>query len=409
MTMSKELKVSFYLRKNEVKDDGSAAILGRIQLGKSMAQFSAKVNVPIKLWDTTSARALGKSKQALSINKELDKINVEINSHYKRLAEKSDVVTATQLKDAFQGIATSQDTLVQLYHRQNELFKQKVGINRTLATYKCHVVSLNHLKRFLKKKYNVEDVPFQLLDPSFIESYDHYLRIQLKFTSNTIIRIIGHLKHAVHSAINEGIITRDPFSEYTYQTESLKPKSLTAEELDKLMNTPLGKANLYLVRDMFLFSVFTGLAYSDVKNLTEDNLAKDADGMWWIHTKRQKTGSECHIPLLELPLQIIEKYRGLNDNGKLLVMLSCSKTNINLKKIAKICGIDKRVHYHQARHCYASLIMLSQGISMETTSKLLGHRDIRSTHIYARVSTEKINSDMKNLNQRLQSNYQLAD
>lgn len=181
--MSKELKVSFYLRKNEVKNDGSAAILGRIQLGKSMAQFSAKVNVPIKLWDTTSARALGKSKQALSINKELDKINVEVNSHYKRLAEKSDVVTATQLKDAFQGIATSQDTLVQLYHKQNELFKQKVGINRTLATYKCHVVSLNHLKRFLKKKYNVEDVPFQLLDPSFIESYDHYLRIQLKFTS----------------------------------------------------------------------------------------------------------------------------------------------------------------------------------------------------------------------------------
>lgn len=265
------------------------------------------------------------------------------------------------------------------------------------------------MKRFLRAKYNLSDISFQALDYSFIEAFDFYLRVQLKFKPNTIIGIVGHLKIIVKRAANDGIITRNPFIGFSLEGEPLQPKSITGQELNKIMTTPLDSPNRYLVRDMFLFSVFTGIAFSDIRNLTCNNLVQAEDGVWWIHSKRRKTGTEFHVPLLELPLQIIEKYRGLNKDGKMFVMLSCSKTNGNLKKIAKICGIKRNITFHMARHSYASLITLSQGVPMETVSRMLGHRDLRATRIYAQVSNEKINTDMRRLEKRITDRYHLAD
>jgi hypothetical protein len=160
------------------------------------------------------------------------------------------------------------------------------------------------------------------------------------------------------------------------------------------MNTPLPKPNLNLVRDVFLFSAFTGIAFSDIRNLTQKNLLKAEDGIWWIHSARRKTGTPFHIPLLDLPLELIDKYRGIAPNGRLFPMLSCSKTNINLKKIASICGIERRVTFHQARHTYASVITLSQGVPLDTVRELMGHRDWRATQIYAHLTNDKVSEDM---------------
>ncbi len=407
--MSKELKVHYYLRHKEVKSDGTTPIMGRITIGKSMVQFSAKCSVQVSLWDTKSARATGKSKAATGLNRELDKISLSIHSRCKELLAKKEEISAEEVKNAFQGIASEQETLIGYCNRYNHQLAARIGINITLESYKRYGVSFNHLRCFLRTKYNLSDISFQALDYSFVEAFDFYLRVQLKFKPNTIVGIIGHLKIIIKRAINEGIITRDPFAGFSLVGEPLQPKSLTKQELHKIMTTPLDSPNRYLVRDMFLFSVFTGISFSDIRNLTYSNLIQAEDGVWWIHSKRKKTGTEFHVPLLELPLQIIEKYRGLNKDGKMFVMLSCSKTNGNLKKIAQICGIKRNITYHQGRHSYASLITLSQGVPMETVSRMLGHRDLRATRIYAQVSNEKINTDMRKLEKRIADRYYLAD
>ncbi|RGN42835.1 MULTISPECIES: site-specific integrase [unclassified Bacteroides] len=409
MIISKELKVHYYLRHKEVKGDGATPIMGRITIGKSMVQFSAKCSVQVSLWDTKSARATGKSKAAAELNRKLDKISLSIHSHYKELLAKKENVSPEEVKNAFQGIASEQETLIGYCNRYNHQLTARIGVNITLESYKRYGVSFNHLRRFLRTKYNLSDISFQALDYSFVEAFDFYLRVQLKFKPNTIVGIIGHLKIIIKRAINEGIITCDPFAGFSLEGEPLQPKSLTKQELHKIMTTPLDTPNRYLVRDMFLFSVFTGISFSDIRNLTYSNLVQAEDGVWWIHSKRRKTGTEFHVPLLELPLQIIEKYRGLNKDGKMFVMLSCSKTNGNLKKIARMCGIKRNITYHQARHSYASLITLSQGVPMETVSRMLGHRDLRATRIYAQVSNEKINTDMRKLEKRITNKYHLAD
>ena len=403
-----EVKVNFYLKRNEEKADGTVPILGRIRLGKSMVQFSSKVSVPVFLWDTTSGRATGKSKTALSVNASLNKISVAIHSAYRDLLAKKGNVSAGDVKNAFQGIASEQDTLVKYYEAHNEQFLKSVGVNRCMDTYKRYGISLNHLKRFMRKKYNVGDMSFQALTPSFVSDYDYYLRVELRLAAQTIVGIIGQLRRIVKIAINNGLVRNDPFIDYEFITSPIVPKSLTYAELKKMMKAKLSKPYLGFVRDMFLFSSFTGIAFGDMRNLTEKNLSIAEDGVRWISLKRKKTGTPCHIPLMEIPLQLIEKYKGIAKEDKLFPMLSGCKTSIYLRQIAKECGIDKRVTFHMARHTYASEITLSQGVPLETVAELLGHRDWRATRIYAQISNDKIGEDMRHLNKRLSGRFHLA-
>ena len=405
----KELKVTFYLKKNETRADGTVPVLGRIRIGSSMVQFSAKVNVTEKLWDVKSGRAKGKSKAATNVNAELDNLCVAIHSAYKELQLKSDNVLALDVKNAFQGIATEQDTLVKHYEYLNEKFYKNVGVNRSVDTYKRYCVALNHLKKFLHKKYKVRDMAFQALNSTFVKSFDLYLRADLGFSNHTIINIMARLHLVIKSAMDNGLIRQDPFIGYEYISQPLVARCLSEEEFNLILKTPLPKDNMNLVRDVFIFSCMTGLAFSDLRNLTPEHLKQAEDGVWWIHTARKKTGTPCHIPLMELPLQLIKKYKGISDKGRLFPMLSCSKTNINLKKIAKICGIERCLTFHQARHTYASLITLSQGVPMDTVRELLGHRDWRSTRIYAHLTQEKIGDDMVNLQSKIEGKFVLTD
>ncbi len=404
-----EVKVSFYLKRNEEKVDGTVPVLGRIRIGKSMVQFSAKVSVPVSLWDTKPGRAIGKSKTALSVNTLLDKICVAVHSSYKELLSRKDNISARDVKNAFQGIASEQDTLIKYFEAHNEAYEKTVGIKHAVGTYKRFLTSLGHLRRFMRKKYNIADIPFQAMTPSFVADYDYYLRIELRLANSTIINTIVHLRKIVKLAINDGLIRMDPFTGYEFITSPLVPKSLTAQELKILIKAKLSRPNLNFIRDMFLFSAFTGVAFSDMRNLTEKNIAQAEDGVWWIHTHRQKTGTPCHIPLLEIPLELIEKYRGLGKDGKLFPMISCSKTNIYLKRIAKECTINKLITFHQARHSYASVVTLSQGVPIDTVRELLGHRDWRATRIYAQVNNEKIGKDMRSLNKRLSGKFSMPD
>jgi integrase len=374
-----------------------------------MVQFSAKVSVPVSLWDTTSGRATGKSKIALSVNASLNKICVAAHSAYRDLLVKNENVSALDIKNAFQGIASEQDTLIKYYEAHIEKIFNSVGVNRCMATYKRYGIALNHLKRFMRKKYNVSDMSFPALTPSFIKDFDYYLRIDLAMAPNTIVGIVGKLKGIVKTAINNGVLRNDPFVDYEYITSPIVPKSLTSKELKKMMKAKLSKPYLSFIRDMFLFSSFTGIAFGDMRALTDKNLSIAEDGVQWVNLKRKKTGTPCHIPLMEIPLQLIEKYKGIAKDDKLFPMLSGCKTSIYLRRIAKECGIDKRVTFHMARHTYASEITLSQGVPLETVGELLGHTDWRSTRIYAQVNNDKVGKDMRNLNKRLTGKFHLGN
>ena len=331
--MEPSVKVSFYLKKDEQKPDGSCPIIGRITVGKTSTKFSLKFHAPLSLWDTPSGRMRGKSKEASAINTRLDKVRAAVNTHYRELSAIRDDVTASHVKCAVQGMAASQETLVHYFEAHNERFSQRVGIDREKSTNFEYQNFLRHLRNFLKHKYRVSDIPFSALDMSFIESFDFYLHVELKHMPNTVLGIITRMRKMIKYAICDGIIAGDPFADYAPLRPKPQQKYLTRGELDKIMHTPLDHPNRYLARDMVLLSYFTGLAYRDMANLTEDKIVQDADGMPWIKTTRQKTGTPCEIPLLELPRQIIEKYRGLAPEGKLLLMLSCKRMNINLQKI----------------------------------------------------------------------------
>lgn len=407
--MSEELKVSFYLRHKEVKKDGTVPIMGRISIGKQMAQFSAKLSVPISLWDIKAARALGKSKVATELNRSLDKIVVSIHASHEELIERKGSATPKEVTIAFQGMASGQESLLDYCDKFHKMMLQRVGINLKVKSCDQYRIAFNYLREFLKAKYNLKDVSFGALDYSFIEKFDHYLRVERKFKPNSVVGIIGRIKLMIRRAITDDVIVFDPFISFRSEGEESKPKTLTRQELEQIMTTPLDIPSRYLVRDLFLFSAFTGISFSDIRSLKYSDLTTADDGTVWIHSKRMKTGVEFHVPLLHLPVKLIDKYRGTTDGEHLFRMLSNTKTNFHLKKIAQMCGIDKCLCFHAARHCYASVVTLSQGIPMETVSRMLGHSTIKSTRIYAQISYEKVDSDMRLLARNIKGKYHLAN
>ncbi len=375
------LKVPFYLKKSEMSEDGLCPVMGRINIGRySEAAFSVKLSASPKAW--MLGRATGKSSASREINRQLDEIRAGCLSLYQELSSVRMNVTADDVKCLIQGMAFGQ---VKSYR----------------YTYRC-------LTEFLEKEYKLSDIPFTAIDRSFIDKYDVYLRTKRRLAIATVGFHTTRLKMIVSEAITDGIITANPFAGYEAEKPRHEQKFLTSEELYRLMTTPLHDSRLYHVRDLFLFSCYTGIPYGDICLLTEDNLEMAEDGIVWIKSSRKKTKMEYEIPLLELPLRIIEKYRGMAPEGKLLPMYCNSTLNAYLKRIAKICGIERRLVYHCARHTYATEITLAHGVPLETVSRMLGHNRITTTQIYAKVTDDKISTDTQNLDSRIASRFTVS-
>lgn len=403
----KNVKVSFYLKKSEVDADGYCPVMARLNIGKySEAAFSMKLRVPQKMW--AAGRAAGKSVAAKEINNRLDEIRARAFGIYAELSAVRDGVSAEEVKHRLLGMASGQETLLGYFMKFIGNFEKRVGINRTAKSLASYKNAYNHLERFILSQYKVSDISFTALNLSFIEKYDLHLRTECSLAPGTVINLTIRLKTVVKEAIADGIITAYPF--FGHECEHTKPeqKYLTDDELHRIMTTPLHSPSLYHVRDMFLFSCYTGIPYGDMRLLTEDNLSKAADGTWWIKGSREKTDVEFEVPLLELPLRIIRKYRDTASGGKLLPMYSNSTMNLYLKRIARICGIDRRLVFHTARHTYATEITLSHGIPLETVSRMLGHSRIETTQIYAKVTDDKIDSDTDGLNERIAERFSVV-
>lgn len=397
--------ILFYLNTSKKKKSGNCPIVGRISVDGKSTAFSTGLEILAEQWNPQSGLTIGKSKETDSINRQIETYKTEITNHYKNMVSKNAYVTAEYLKNALRGIGVRQNTILQEFTEYLEEFKKSVGINKVYSSYRMYLVAYNHLRDFISSKYGVGDMTFRQVDFSFVESYDYYLKIDKGMTPRTVEGNILPFRRVVRRAINKGVVRQDPFFNYVPTRVRPKRRWLSNEEIERIMKTPIANQSRNFVRDMFILSCFTGLSYVDVRNLRESNIKEMEDGNKWIILNRQKTGTPSYIPLLDIPLRIIEKYRGTGKDGKLFNLMNNSQVNLYLKDIAKAAGIDKQLSYHQARHSFSTSVCLSQGVPIETLSQMLGHTNIKTTQIYAEVIKTKINEDMTNLAKRIEGKY----
>lgn len=405
--MNNELKVSFYIKreKSAANTSGIYPIIGKIIIGSTIAQFSSKLKVEERLWNVKSGRATGKSRQAVELNRAINKINLAIHTSYKDILKRTGKVTAVEVKNAFQGNVTTQKTVLVLFEEMMQDFKARIGIDRAASTYKQYEVLYSQLKDFLKVQYHVNDIPFGELDLPFIESLDFYFRVKRKMKARTVKARLVLFNKVVLLALHRNIINRHPFADFGTEKTTLQNKSLNSEELERLVSTPLKSATQRFIRDMFVFSVFTGISYADLKKLTWKDIIKESDGSLWISSERQKTKTLFNVKLLDIPIQIIEYYEGLADNDNVFPVMSLGQVNVGLKRIARHCKINRTLTYHMARYTFASQICLSQGVPIESVSRMLGHTSILTTQRYARLNNEKVINDMKQFAQRIANEF----
>ena len=398
--MKSIFRVVFYLRSNYVNKEGKTSVMLRIYLNNERLSLgSTGISVKSSQWDKEKERIKGRTTEALNTNLQLDNIASGLQSIFRRI-EMSDVVSLERIKSEFLGKKEEIDTLMQLFEKHNGDVAKQVGVSVGKATLQKYNVCKRHFSEFLEKQYKRSNLKLTELTYVVIREFDLYLRTEVGQNANTATKTMKTFKTITLLGQKMGVLLHDPFMNHRFHIEPVNRGFLTDEEILLIANKDLGISRLELVRDIFIFSCFTGLAYIDVSNLTPDHIVTLGDKQW-IMTQRQKTSVETNVLLLDIPKAIIAKYGGKTyRNGKLFPMLTNQKTNSYLKEIADICGIKKNLTFHLARHTFATM-SLSKGVPMESVSKMLGHTNIRTTQIYARITNKKIEHDMEELADKL--------
>jgi site-specific recombinase XerD len=386
--------------------------MGRISVDGKNTAFSIGTDIEPEQWDASKGMASGKSEEVFDLNKQIDKYKTELEKHYRDMVEKQGFITAELLKNALRGIGTAQNTVMQEFAELVEEKKKSIGVRIVASSYSIYPAAHRHFKGFLKHKHNANDIPFSKVDAALVEEYAYYLKIDARLSPRTAKATMKPFRTVVKRAFSKGLIRNDPFFGYVPERIISNPRCLTYDEIERLMKVDTGSAAINFVRDIFLFSTFTGISYIDLKNLRHTDIQRQKDGKLWIILNRQKTETGSYVPLLDIPQQIIDKYKGTKfsgDDGKIFRVRSSASVNGNLHVLAKAAKIEKRLNFHMSRHSFASEICLSQGVPIETVSRMLGHFSIKTTQIYAEVSRTKINEDMTNLAKRIKGKYVFSE
>lgn len=399
--MRSTFKVLFYLKRNAPKKNGLVPVMCRVTVNGKVSQFSCKLDVEEKTWNIELGRVSGRSTVAQETNRMLDKIRVGINKAYQDICDKDNYVTAEKVRNVFLGMGMNHETLLAVFRQHNEDYEKQVGKIKSLRSYWKYCIVYKHLEEFIKQRYKVSDIALKELAPAFITDFELFLRTEKNHCNNTVWSYMMPFRSIIFMAINNGWLQRDPFYAYSITKEETKRGFLSKEEINLLIKGTFKKPSYTLIRDLFIFCTFTGLSWTDMANLTKENLQTSFDGHLWIKTNRQKTGTESNIRLLDVAKHIIEKYDGMTDDNKLLPVPCYVNCKNSIKVIAKKCGIEKNVTWHMSRHTYATTVCLSNDVPIETLSKMLGHRSIRTTQIYAKITAEKVSRDMEKLSKQI--------
>ncbi len=383
--------VLFILNRSKMKKNGLCPILGRISIDAKAVQFSTKLDVAPSDW---SAK-LGRTINSREINNRLDSFVQEIAVYYNEILESKGYVTAELVKNALCGIGRKETMLLALFDEHNEEFDKRVGVDRVAVTAESYHRTRKHLAAFIKQKYDVEDVSLKSLDFEFIDKFDLFMRIERGYSNNFILGQIISLRKIIRRAISQGTLHKDPFYLYEARPTLAKRRHLTMEEIERVMAVTIESPRVCFARDMFVFAMFTGLSYVDLKSLSTQYIYQDSDNKWWIKINRQKTGSECVIQLLNIPLRIIDKYRDERKTDKIFNMPSLTDICRKLREIEKLAGV-KHINFHMSRHNFA-VNCINNDVPIETISRMMGHCSISTTQIYSKISNNKVNRDMKSL------------
>ena len=402
--MRSTFKVLFYLKRNKEKTQSVVPLMGRITVNGTISQFSAKLSVPERLWEVRGGRAKGRSLEADRINRYLDDIRSQIDRHYRDIRDRERYVTAEKVKNAWLGFGKRYRTLLSTFRSFTEDLHGRIGVDRSKNTWYRYLATMKHLQAFLTAKYRVSDIALAELEQSFIEQFHVYLKTERALKLTSICRYLDCLINVVKIAFNDGIMPRNPFASYRYNEPAPERAFLNETEILTLQHAALRTRKQRVIRDLFLFSCFTGICYADLKTLAWKQFGQDTHGDWWVTGNRCKTDTQYVVKLLPAALSILERYRDGADRV-FAFMPHLNTVDRSLKRIAVLCGIDKKLTFHCARHTYATTICLMNGVSLETLSKMLGHKRITTTQTYAKVTQPMIDREVEMLKEKLADKF----
>lgn len=383
---------------------GKALVYLRITVNGERAEISIKRSVERDRWDAAANRMRGNKEDAREINALLDNTVLKLNKIYNKLLENAEAITARRIKDIYLGKDGTKKTLLEAFADHNQMMASRIGVDFSRSTYTRYSTTKDHVTAFLKHRYNLEDINLQHLQYAFVTDFEHFLKVVRKCNHNSTLKYIRNFRKIINLSVKNDWLDRDPFKAYQVKLRDTKRTFLNRDELARLEEKSIEIERLDNVRDVFVFCCYTGLSYVDVEKLTKHQIVKGLDSEDWINVERTKTGSPSNIPILPKAKNLLLKYgrhpECLN-TGRLLPVISNQKMNAYLKELAILCGIEKKLTFHAARHTFATTVTLSNGIPLETVSAMLGHKNFRTTQIYAKVVQEKISRDMKNLKEKL--------
>lgn len=399
MRSKTNFRVSFFLKKAKLLKNGEASVAMRITVDGQRVENNIRKSILPNLWDQSKERAKGTSTAAVDLNRFIEDARIRIHQIVTDLQQMGAEINPLIVQQRFYGVGQmrkQERTILQVIQEHNDEANQLIGKDFVEITWRRYETMKRYLGELIKQKYGVDDLPLSDFTGEVIRAYEVYLKTEKDLCQNTLIRYMKALKKITNRCLANDWIQKDPFAGIKFREEPTEPEFLTLEEVDRIYNCNPGSKRLEVIKDMFLMSAFTGLAFTDVSQLTEDHIVTDNDGNKWIRKPRQKTKQMSNIPLLDVPLAIIEKYQGDKKATKkgVLLPIPCNQVmNRYLKEIAEICKINKRLTMHTARHTYATLC-LSQGVSLKNVSKMLGHASVKMTERYARVLDSSILHDM---------------
>lgn len=394
----------FYLKKPKNYSSGSMPIYLRISVNGKRTEISVGKTCSPTSWNSHSCRCKGTKEEIRLLNAYLDSLQTKLNVNQQLLVESGKEITVENLRNSLTGKKEKSKMLIDIFEEHNRRVESLLGNGFEPNTLKGYRTTIKHLSAFIKRNYNGDDIELEKLSHEFIVDFEFYLRSRCNLSAVSAAKYIKNLKKIVNSCIAHGWIPNNPFSNYKSKAKAGERVYLSQVELSDIYKKNFTIERLAQVRDIFLFCCYTGLAYADVKKLKRTEIATGIDGGSWIFTTRKKTETATRVPLLEIAMEILERYKthpSCEVDGTLLPVLSNQKMNSYLKEIADGCGITKILTFHIARHTFATTVTLSNGVPIETVSKMLGHTNLKTTQHYAKILDIKVSSDMSALKRKL--------
>lgn len=402
--MKNTFSVLFYPKRRDSDLPDKASVYMRVTVNGRRSELSINRKINVSKWNHKAEKLSGTKEEVKDFNSYLDALRNKIYAIHQQLLRRDIRITSEAIKNSYLGVDEKQIMLLEIFQNHNEQMEMLIGKEYALSTVKKYKTAYKHVKNFLAYKFKRKDIPIERLNHSFITNFEFYLKSVKNCNHNSTIKYIKNFKKIVIIALSNGWIDKDPFINYKVHMKTVEREFLSKEEIQMMLYKKLHAPRLELVRDVFIFCCYTGLSYSDVKKLTKNNLVKGIDGEMWIKTNRVKTNTPSNIPLLPTALMILDNYKDhieVVNRDVLLPVLSNQKSNAYLKEIADLCGITKNLTTHLARHTFATTITLSNGVPIESVSKMLGHKSLRTTQHYAKILDRKVSDDMSILKSKL--------